>query len=73
MECINPDGSLGSSARSILSSLIRPGSPDDIAHNTGMPVHRIRPCLQELLRAGLVIESQGIFRITDIGLALLNS
>ena len=71
MDCINPDGSLGTSARTILASLIQPASLDDIARNNNMPVHQIRQCLKELLQAGLVAESHGIYRITDIGLALL--
>jgi len=72
MDCINPDGSLATTARTILTSLIQPGLIEDIARNTNIPVHRIRPCLQDLLNAGLVIENQGSYRITDIGLALLN-
>jgi predicted transcriptional regulator len=73
MVCINPDGSLGASARGILASLIQSGSLEDIARNTSLPVHRIQPCLQELLKAGLVVEKQGSFQITTIGVALLNS
>lgn len=72
MVCINPDGSLATAAKTILSSLIQPGSLEDIARNTNIPGHRVRPCLQELLSAGLVIENQGSYRITDIGIALLN-
>ena len=73
MVCINPDGSLTSIASTVLTSLIQPGSLDDIARNTNLPVHRIRACMQELIKVGLVIEKQGIFQITDIGVALLNS
>ena len=73
MVCINPDGSLAANARAILSSLIQPGSLEDIAYNTNLPAHRVRPCLQELLSAGLVVVKQGSYQITDIGIALLNS
>jgi predicted transcriptional regulator len=73
MVCINPDGSLGASASTILANLIQPASLDEIARNTNAPIHRIRPCLHELLQAGLVAENQGFYRITDIGLAMLNS
>ena len=73
MVCINPDGSLAPSARAICESLIQPGSLEDIAHNTNMPVHRLRPCLQELLAAGLAVENRASYRISDVGLALLNS
>ena len=71
MDCINPDGSLTPSARAICESLIQPGSLEDISRNTSLPVHRLRPYLQELLAAGLVVDSQGSYCITDIGLALL--
>jgi len=71
MDCINPDGSLATTARTILTSLIQPGSFEDIARYTNIPGHRIRPCLQDLLNAGLVVENLGSYRITDIGLALL--
>jgi predicted transcriptional regulator len=72
MICINPDGSLATSARTILTSLIQPGSLEDIARNTNIPGHDIRLCLQELLSADLVSENQGSYRVTDIGIALLN-
>ena len=72
MDCIQLDGSLATTAWTILTSLIQPGSLEDIARNTNIPGHRIRPCLQELINAGLVVENQGSYRITDIGLALLN-
>ncbi len=72
MDCINPDGSLATTARTILTSLIQPGSLEAIARNTNIAGHRIRPCLQELLDAGLVVENQGSYHITDVGLALLN-
>jgi predicted transcriptional regulator len=71
MVCINPDGSLGPTGKAILSSLIQPGSLDHIARNTNLPAHQINPCLQRLLNAGLVVEKQGSFEITDIGIALL--
>jgi predicted transcriptional regulator len=73
MVCINPDGSLAPTGRTVLSSLIQPGSLEDIARNTNLPAHRIHPCLQELLNAGMVVEKQGKFQITDIGIALLNN
>jgi predicted transcriptional regulator len=72
MVCINLDGSLSPHAKAICKSLIHPGSLDDIARNTNMPAQRLHPCLQELLAAGLVTENQGIYRITDIGIAQLN-
>jgi predicted transcriptional regulator len=71
MVCINPDGSLGATGKAVLSSLIQPGSLEDIARNTHLPAHQITPCLQALLNAGLVIEKQGSFKITDIGIGLL--
>jgi predicted transcriptional regulator len=72
MECINPDGSLSPSARAICASLIQPGSLDKIAHNTNMPGNRVLSCLQKLVAAGLVIEKQGIYHLSDVGLALSN-
>jgi len=71
MTCINPDGSLSAAGKSVLSSLVQPGSLDDISRNTHLPAHQVKPCLQELVTAGLVVERQGSFQITDIGVALL--
>jgi predicted transcriptional regulator len=73
MVCINPDGSLAATGKTILASLIGPGSGslEEITHNTNLPAHQIKPCLQELITAGLVAETQGAFQITEIGIALL--
>ena len=69
MACVNTDGTLTQSARSVLSAAHEPTLPDEIAAQTGLPLYRIRSSLRELREAGL-IEAQldGKYRLTTAGI-----
>ena len=71
MACINPDGSLTPSARTVLESLQHPGSLSDIARKTNMPLYRVRMSLRELSEAGLLVETVEGYQATEKGLAKL--
>lgn len=72
MGCINPDGTLAPSAKTVLEFLKTPKTPVEVAQHTGMPMYRVRMSLRELSEAGLIIESNGSYKITDAGLSRLN-
>jgi predicted transcriptional regulator len=71
MACVNPDGTITSTARSLLQNLENPLSPEDIAGKIGAPLFRVRSSLRELAGAGLVAESGGLFQTTDQGRKLV--
>ena len=61
MACVNPDGTLTSSAQAILDGLQTSNRPEDIARATGLPPYRVRSSLRELTQLGLVVESSGTY------------
>jgi predicted transcriptional regulator len=67
MACVNPDGTITTTAKSLLQSLANPLTPEEIAAKIGVPLFRVRSSLRELEGAGLVSESEGRFRTTDKG------
>ena len=68
MACVNTDGTLTQSARSVLGAAREPALPEEIAARTGLPLYRIRSSLRELHDAGL-LEAQldGRYRLTTAG------
>jgi DNA-binding IclR family transcriptional regulator len=68
MACVNTDGTLTQSARSVLAAAREPALPEEIASQTGLPLYRIRSSLRELHDAGL-LEAQldGRYRLTTAG------
>lgn len=71
MGCINPDGTLAPSARTVLEFLKLPKTPVEVAQHTGMPMYRVRMSLRELSEAGLLSETDGLYQITEAGLERL--
>ncbi|MGQ9815526.1 MAG: hypothetical protein ACUVR3_10300 [Candidatus Roseilinea sp.] len=68
MACINPDGTLAPSARSVLSALRGgPTKPEALAQQAGLPLFRVRSSMRELAEAGLVTEIEGAYALTDAG------
>jgi predicted transcriptional regulator len=67
MACINPDGTLTSSAKAILSALSSPAALEKVAKSTGLPLFRIRSSIREMLEAGLVKEEGGKYAATGLG------
>lgn len=72
MGCINPDGTLAPSAKTVLEFLKSPKTPVEVAQHTGMPMYRVRMSLRELSEAGLLSETDGLYQITEAGLARLS-
>ena len=71
MPCVNPDGTLVSSAKKILEASKTPGTTAELANRAGFPVYRVHSGLRELVNAGMVAEKEGIYSITANGLERL--
>jgi predicted transcriptional regulator len=71
MACVNPDGTITPTAKSLLQTLEKPLSPEEIGAKIGVPLFRVRSSLRELESAGLVSEAEGRFRTTDEGRKLV--
>jgi len=67
MACINPDGTLTSTAKTVLAALQTPSTPADLARLANLPIYRVRSTVRELIAAGLVLEADGIYRLTGSG------
>lgn len=67
MPCVNPDGTLTDSARTLLKLLEKPVTPEEIAARLGHPLFRVRASLRELVGADLVRAESGQFVITERG------
>lgn len=67
MACVNPDGTLTASAAAILQAVQTPGTPQQVAETTGLPLFRVRSGLREMVDAQLVIEREGYYRATPAG------
>ena len=71
MACVNPDGTITPTAKSLLQGLTEPLAPETIASKLGVPLFRVRSSLRELETAGLVSEAEGLFRTTEKGRGLI--
>ncbi len=69
MPCINPDGTLTESAKSLLNALNEPLSAEDLAKKITLPLYRVRSSVREMAEAGLLKETDGKFVITGKGKA----
>jgi len=71
MACVNPDGSLSTSATAILTALRKPAGPaagaEQVAAETSLPLFRIRSGLRELAEAGLVQATDTGYVLTEMG------
>ncbi len=67
MACINPDGTVTPSARSVLRAADAPRTPEELAGATGLPLYRIRSSLRELVSAGLLSEQETRYVTTEKG------
>ena len=69
MACVNTDGTLTQSARSVLAAARDPALPEEIAAQIGLPLYRFLSSLRELHDAGL-LEAQldGKYRLTTAGI-----
>jgi len=67
MPCINPDGTITPSAKAMLSAVLSPATPEEVAKSIGLPLFRIRSSIREMREAGLVEEKEGKYLATRIG------
>jgi hypothetical protein len=68
MACINADGTLSRSGELILLALKNPGTPEDAARETGLPLFQVRSAVREFLAAHLLERVGGEYRATAAGL-----
>ncbi len=72
MACMNPDGSLSPSGRTLLEALgpsgtAGPRTAAELAGAVGLPLFRVRSSLREAGAAGLVVEAEDGVRRTPAG------
>ncbi len=69
MPCVQPDGTLSTTGRLMLSAVQTNSTVEDVATTTGMVLYRVRSVLRELIEAGFVVEANGRFSQTEQGAA----
>ncbi|RME20541.1 MAG: hypothetical protein D6798_20240 [Deltaproteobacteria bacterium] len=67
MACVNPDGSLSSTARTVLEALAAGTTDAQLAASLGLPMYRLRSSLRDLRGAGLVAADSDRHVLTDEG------
>jgi hypothetical protein len=74
MACVNTDGTLTQSARSVLGAAREPVLPEEVAAQIGLPLYRVRSSLRELRDVGLVeLQLDGRHRLTTAGLERIDA
>ena len=72
MSCINPDGKPTKSGKKMLLALKSGlGFPEKISQDTDLPLFRVRSGLREFIIAGLAIQENDSYKITDKGAELI--
>ena len=69
MGCVNPDGSITSSARKMLELLRDPLTPEEASDKSGQPLFKVRSSLREMASAGLIEQAGDRYRTTESGRA----
>ncbi len=72
MACVNDDGSLTASAKSVLEVLKNPATDEELAPLVGQPLFKVRSSLREMEDAGLVAREGEKYRVTPEGAARLS-
>ena len=67
MACVNPDGTLTSSAKELLKILNIPLTPEEISQKLNRPMFRVRISLREMLEAELISLEEDKYIITEEG------
>jgi len=67
MPCVKPDGTIEPMAQAILRALHTPRTAEGICEYLRLPLYRVRSTVRELLEAGLVAETDGVYGLTDSG------
>jgi len=67
MACVNADGTITETARSLLKILESPLSAEEIAARLALPLFRVRSSLREMAEAGLILSQGDDFVISGEG------
>jgi len=67
LACISPDGKPTESGKKLLSAVMAPHVPEEVAVETQLPLFRVRSGLRELSEAGYVKGDQERYSLTDAG------
>lgn len=67
MPCVKPDGTLEPMAQAILRALGTPRTAEGVCDHLRLPLYRVRSTMRELFEAGLVVESDSVYALTDSG------
>mgnify|MGYP001027718668 CR=1 FL=1 len=67
MACVNPDGTLSTSAKELLKILDNPLTPEEISQKLNRPMFKVRSSLREMLEAELISLEEDKYVITEEG------
>lgn len=67
MACLNPDGSLTNTAKSILKTLQTPLTPEEVSDKINQPLFKVRGSLREMEGAGFVTIERDAYLISEKG------
>jgi len=71
MACIDANGKVTRSGELILLAMMAPADADAAAKETGLPLFKVRSAVRELSKAGLLMETEGLYKITEKGIEKL--
>jgi predicted transcriptional regulator len=67
MPCVKPDGTLEPMAQAIVRALRTPRTVEGVCEHLRLPLYRVRSTMRELSEAGLVVENEGVYGLTEQG------
>jgi len=67
MACVNPDGTLSSSAKELLKVLNNPITAEEISQKLSRPMFKVRSSLREMLEAKFISSVEDKYVITEEG------
>ncbi len=67
MACINPDGTLTDAAVTLMSLIADHHSLEEVALISDIPLYLVRATARDLVNAGLSVERDNLYYLTDDG------
>lgn len=67
MACINPDGTLTDAAVTLMKVIAEHHSLEEVASISDIPLFLVRATARDLMNAGLVLERDDLYYLTDSG------
>lgn len=71
MPCIDSSGELTTTAGKILAAMTTAVPLSEVAQKTGLALYQVRSAARELVEAGMVEETDGIYVVAEAGRAAL--